>query len=252
MNRWPSVLWIVRHGESAAMLASHAATTAGHHRVALNARDMDTGLSVAGAAQAHALGGWFAAQDTAARPDIILTSPYQRATDTVAAFRSAGGTAPDIRILTDERLRERELGILDGLTWEGVKALHPDQATQRDLLGKFYHRPPGGENWCDVILRLRGAMDTVSLHHAEKRVLIVAHQVVVLCLRYLLENMTEADILGIDAEGDVLNCSVTEYAYRAEDGTTGRLDLERYNFVAPMEQGGAPVTAEPSLTEDVR
>ena len=78
-------------------------------------------------------------------------------------------------------------------------------------MGKFYHRPPGGESWCDVILRLRSALDTISLHHSGCRVLIVGHQVVVLCLRYLLENMTEQKILEIDAEGDVANCSVTEY-----------------------------------------
>ena len=41
--------------------------------------------------------------------------------------------------------------------------------------------------------------------------LIVAHQVVVLCMRYLLENLDEAQILAIDAEGDVANCAVTEY-----------------------------------------
>jgi broad specificity phosphatase PhoE len=49
-------------------------------------------------------------------------------------------------------------------------------------------------------------VDTISLHHSGKRVLIVAHQVVVLCLRYLLENMDEDKILRIDAEGDVANC----------------------------------------------
>ena len=235
MSRWPSVLWIVRHGESAAMLASHAATSAGHHRVALNARDMDTGLSVAGAAQAHALGSWFAEQDEGARPDIVLTSPYQRATDTVAALRSAGGTAPDVRILTDERLRERELGILDGLTWEGVKALHPEQAAQRGLLGKFYHRPPGGENWCDVILRLRGVIDRISLHHAGARVMIVAHECVIFCLRYVLEELDEAGVLAIDAAGDVANCALTEY----RSGEAG-LVLTRFNDTAPL--GDATVT----------
>jgi ribonuclease H / adenosylcobalamin/alpha-ribazole phosphatase len=235
VSRWPSVLWIVRHGESAAMLASHAATSAGHHRVALNARDMDTGLSVAGAAQAHALGQWFAAQPDSARPDIVLTSPYQRATDTVAALQSAGGTAPGVRILTDERLRERELGILDGLTWEGVKALHPEQAEQRTLLGKFYHRPPGGENWCDVILRLRGVIDRISLHHAGARVMIVAHECVIFCLRYVLEELDEAQVLAIDAAGDIANCALTEY----RSGPTG-LALSRFNDTAPLE--GAPVT----------
>jgi ribonuclease H / adenosylcobalamin/alpha-ribazole phosphatase len=238
MSRWPSVLWIVRHGESAAMLANHAATSAGQHRVALNARDMDTGLSVTGAAQAHALGSWFATLDAHARPDVILTSPYQRATDTVAALRSAGGTTPSVRILTDERLRERELGILDGLTWEGVKALHPDQAQQRELLGKFYHRPPGGENWCDVILRLRGVIDRISLHHVGARVMIVAHECVIFCLRYVLEDLDEAAVLSIDAAGDIANCALTEYHAGAEG-----LILTRFNDTTPLTGTGATITA---------
>lgn len=237
--RWPSVLWIVRHGESAAMLASHAASTAGAHRIALNARDMDTGLSVAGAAQAHALGRWFAAQDE--RPDVLLTSPYERARDTASAFHAAGGMAPDARIFSDERLRERELGILDGLTWEGVKALHPAQAEQRELLGKFYHRPPGGENWCDVILRLRGVIDRLSLHHAGCRVMIVAHECVIFCLRYVLEDMDEAQVLAIDARGDIANCALTEY--RHQDGLG--LVLSRFNDTASLDTSDARVTRAP-------
>ena len=75
---------------------------------------------------------------------------------------------------------------MDRLTRTGIEQLHPEQAEFRKLLGKFYHRPPGGESWCDVILRLRSALDTISLHHSGCRVLIVGHQVVVLCMRYLL------------------------------------------------------------------
>jgi broad specificity phosphatase PhoE len=227
--RWPSVLWIVRHGESAAMLANAAATQAGHHRITLNARDMDTGLSVTGAAQAHALGKWFAAEGE--HPDIILTSPYQRAHDTATALGLPGAA-----ILTDERLRERELGVLDGLTWEGVKALHPEQAAQRELLGKFYHRPPGGENWCDVIQRLRGVIDRVVLHHADARVLIVAHECVIFCLRYVLEELDEAQVLAIDAAGDVANCALTEYRHKPDQG----LVLTRFNDTTPLS--GATIT----------
>jgi hypothetical protein len=76
-------------------------------------------------------------------------------------------------------------------------------------------------------------------------VLIVGHQVVVLCLRYLLENMTEQEILAIDAEGDVANCSVTEYRLDPSIGEHGQLALHCYNFVAPLEEAGAPVTSEP-------
>ena len=57
----------------------------------------------------------------------------------------------------DERLREKEFGILDGLTTLGIRNGFPEQADFRKILGKFYHRPPGGESWCDVILRLRSA-----------------------------------------------------------------------------------------------
>ena len=54
-----------------------------------------------------------------------------------------------------------------------------------------------------MILRLRSALDTISLHHADRRVLIVCHQVVVLCLRYILEELDEAQDPGIDKDGEV-------------------------------------------------
>jgi broad specificity phosphatase PhoE len=103
----------------------------------------------------------------------------------------------------DERLREKEFGMLDRLTATGIKTLHPEQAESRRHFGKFYYRPPSGESWCDVILRLRSALDTISLHHAGRRVLVLTHQVVVLCFRYLLEDLTEEQLLNIDREGDV-------------------------------------------------
>ena len=96
-----------------------------------------------------------------------------------------------------------------------------------------------------MILRLRSALDTLSLHHAGQRVLIVGHQVVVLCLRYLLESLDEEEILAIDAAADVANCSVTEYVFDANAGDGGDLSLARYNFTAPLERAGAPVTSAP-------
>jgi probable phosphoglycerate mutase len=92
-----------------------------------------------------------------------------------------------------------------------------------------------------VSLRLRSVLDTVCLHHCRKRVLVVAHQVVVLCMRYLLENLDETKILAIDAEGDVANCAVTEYGLDSSQ----TLKLIKYNFVAPLEREGAPITSAP-------
>ncbi|RZI69856.1 MAG: histidine phosphatase family protein [Pseudomonas sp.] len=242
-QRWPERLWIVRHGESSGNVARDMAHAARLPQIDTLGRDVDVPLSSRGQTQAAALGRWFA--DQSIRPNVVLASPYLRARQTAELMHAAGGVdaAPGDFIL-DERLREKEFGILDRLTRYGIEAQHPDQAEMRRILGKFYHRPPGGESWCDVILRLRGALDTISLHHAGARVLIVAHQVVVLCLRYLLEQMTEEQILAVDSKGDVVNCSVTEYGYDPNAGPHGGLVLQAYNFTVPLEVEGAPVTAE--------
>ncbi|WP_420822430.1 histidine phosphatase family protein [Sphingomonas crocodyli] len=244
-QRWPARLWLVRHGQSAGNVARDAADDAGHDRIAIEGRDVDVPLSDLGREQADALGRWFAANPAEERPDIIIASPYLRAMETAKLFRAAGGADEDEPICCDERLREKEFGILDGLTSLGIRNHLPDQAEFRRILGKFYHRPPGGESWCDVILRLRSLLDTVSLHYAGRRVMIFAHQVVVLCLRYIVENMDERTILTIDAEGDVANCSITEYHFDPTKGRDGNLVLARYNVTAPVEAQAVPVTDDP-------
>ncbi len=237
-QRWPARLWIVRHGESAGNVARDLATNSGADFIEIDHRDVDVPLSDLGREQAASLERWFSGMAPDERPEVILSSPYIRARDTAAALGLG-------RPSTDERLREKEFGILDRLTPRGIETLHPDQFEFRRLLGKFYHRPPGGESWADVILRLRSMLDTISLHHADKRVLIVSHQVVVLCLRYILEEHDEAGILAIDREGDVANCGVTEYEFQPDRVEDCKPSLVRYNFVAPLEAEGTPVITAP-------
>ena len=252
-SRWPERLWIVRHGESAGNVARDAAHAAGLTRIDIEARDVDVPLSELGEAQGIALGRWFGAMAPDERPQIVLTSPYSRARATAALVGRGGGLAADAPpAVVDERLREREFGILDRLTAAGIREFHPEQAEFRRVVGKFYHRPPGGESWCDVILRLRSALDTVSLHYPRKRVLIVGHQVVVLCLRYLLEGLDETALMEIDAKGDVVNCGVTEYRFNRAVAPDGALELVAYNFTAPLEEAGAPVTSAPDAVVAAR
>lgn len=253
MQRWPKQIWIVRHGESYGNVARQAAQRDGLARIDIAERDVDVPLSPLGEQQSTALGRWFAAMEPEERPDVLISSPYRRALQTADFIRVAGGLHPQApRTLMDERLREKEFGILDRLTPAGVAEKFPDQAEFRRLLGKFYHRPPAGESWCDIILRLRSAFDTISLHHSEKRVLIVAHEVVVFCMRYLLENLTEAEILAIDSEGDVVNCGVTEYAFDPAQHGGGGLVLKRFNFTAPLEQQGMRITTAPDIAVAAR
>ena len=247
MQMWPRRLWLVRHGESIGNVAREAAMAAGLTEINIDHRDIDVPLSELGQSQATALGRWFARNRDEGVPQIVLASPYLRASHTAQLIVEHGGLA-DAEFILDERLREKEFGILDRLTTLGIQQKYPDQVRARSLLGKFYHRPPSGESWCDVVLRLRSLMDTVGLHYGGQDVLIVSHQVVVLCLRYLIERLTEEQILAIDRDGDVANCAITEYRFDPHMGRRGDLVLQRYNFVTPLHEDGAPVTAEPSLT----
>ncbi|MDQ3081895.1 MAG: histidine phosphatase family protein [Gemmatimonadota bacterium] len=243
---WPDLLYIVRHGESAGNVAREAAMLAGDHTIDIGTRDVDVPLSDRGEQQSMALGRWFATLPAERQPDVVLTSPYLRARHTAEIIASSAGFSRDrFSLVVDERLREKEFGVLDRLTTIGIKTYHPDQAEFRRILGKFYHRPPGGESWCDVILRLRSAIEMISREYCGERVLLVCHSVVVLCMRYLLEHMTEEQILAVDRENEVANCSVTSYEYDDSAKPRGKLNLKLFNFVAPLEDAGATVTSKP-------
>jgi broad specificity phosphatase PhoE len=239
---WPRRLWIVRHGESSGNVARDAAEGNGLALIDLKSRDADTPLSALGERQGEALAAWFVADGEP--PDVFLTSPFLRSRQTIDTIVAAcGRNIADVQV--DERLREKEFGILDRYTKHGIAAKFPDLAAQRRLVGKFYFRPPGGESWCDVILRLRSVVDELRRDYVGRRVLIVSHQVVVNCFRYLLERMDEREILAIDKESDVPNCGVTEYALKRADGGGERFRLERTNFVVPLLEAGTPVTRAP-------
>ncbi len=242
---WPTHVWLVRHGESAGNVARDAAETAGWPMIQIAERDMDVPLSGLGDQQARALGRWFGAMPAAQAPTVVLTSPYLRAMQTTERFLEAAAPAAAPVVIVDERLREKEFGILDRLTRAGIEARFPEEAKLRAHVGKFYYRPPGGESWCDVILRLRSVLDQIQLRYHGERVLIVAHQVIVLGFRYLLEAMTEAQILEIDRAKDVANCGVTAYDLAADSDPRQGMTLRLYNFVTPLEDAGTTVTASP-------
>jgi broad specificity phosphatase PhoE len=245
---WPKRLWLVRHGQSQGNVARDAAQEAGAAMIDLDLRDVDVPLSDLGHQQAAAAGRWFAALPEGERPEILLSSPYVRALQTASAIGDAGGLAGGSRsTLIDERLREREFGVFDGLTALGIQRQFPTEAAHRAKIGKFYHRPPGGESWADVILRLRSALNTINLQYAGKNVLIVCHQVVVFCIRYILEELTEAQILDVDRQADILNCGICAFDFEPDRLSLCVPRLVLWNHGAPMVEQGTPQTAEPEV-----
>src|SRR3954454_19308382 len=208
----PQRLSVVRHGQSVGNVAAAAAVTAGAELLEITTRDMDTPLSDLGAEQATTLGRWLGQQQTDL-PTRVIASPYLRAQQTARlALAAAGGSLSQLTISTDERLRDRELGTLDGLTVRGIERRFPDLAAQRTRLGKFYQRPPGGEAWTDVLLRLRSLDHTLALGSPDEHVLIFSHDIIVLLFCYLYEDLDEKQVLDLGRTNPVANASVTTFA----------------------------------------
>jgi broad specificity phosphatase PhoE len=201
---------MARHGESIGNVAWRAAEKNEAEEIEIGLRDPDVPLSETGRRQAVALGRRLAAMPPDERPTAVFSSPYVRAAET-ARIALAEIDSPPIHY--DERLRDREAGALYALTWRGVAARFPDEAARKRLTGKFYYRPPGGESWADVALRLRSALSDIERGHPDGRVLVVAHDVVVVLTRYIVEGLTERQALGIQL---VPNGSLTMWS--REDG----------------------------------
>ncbi len=224
-------LVLVRHGESTGNVAHAEAYAAGAEVIDIAERDPDVPLSDLGRQQAAGLGARLAE----APPDSVWCSTYLRAQQTAEiALASAGLT---LRPRVDERLRDRELGVLDRLTGRGIRARYPEEADRRRRWGKFYYRAPGGESWADVALRLRSVLADVEAS-CSGRVLLVCHDAVVLLIRYICEEMDEATVLGISASTAVANASVTRLVATPEGWRMA--DFNDTDHLDPAEQTEHP------------
>ena len=222
-------LWIgaVRHGESTANVAARAAARDGLDLIDVAEREADVPLSELGRRQAESLGRRLAALPAQQRPDLVITSPFLRARQTAEI---AVHDVP-VRLRVDERLRDRDLGILDLHTAEGIRAQFPQEAERRRHHGKFYYRPPGGESWTDVALRVRAVLREIEQDAPGRRVLLVAHDVVVALVRYVLEELDEQVLMERASADPVLNASLSSWVRQAD----GTWTCEAFNDVSHVE-----------------
>ena len=230
----PTELWLVRHGESVANVAATHAESSGAERIDMPLRDADVPLSDTGVRQAKALGRFLLESESP--PDAAFSSPYLRAEQTLlTALQGSGLQLPSS---TDERLRDRELGILDLLTTHGVEVRHPEEAARKRWLGKFYYRPPGGESWADVALRIRSFLNDLVPAPAADRILITTHDAVVTLFVSVCLGMTERELLDFARANPVGNATVT----RLTRATDGAWTLAVFADDEHLRHAGAPIT----------
>jgi len=157
----PSPLYICRHGESA-----------------YNVRGLvggDSSLSPKGIKFSKALGEHIEAGglETSAANLNVWTSTMKRCRETAAEIHGVR------RVVEWRTLREIEVGVCDGLSYEQIKARFPDEYHSRHL-DKLRYRYPRGESYLDVIVRLEPVIFEVE--RCEEPLIIIGHQAVLRCL----------------------------------------------------------------------
>jgi broad specificity phosphatase PhoE len=218
-------LILIRHGESAANVAFPKADAEGLMESGLTGRDTDVELTDRGRAQAEAVGRWLATLPADQLPQVAITSPYLRARETWRiAAETSGLDLPTPT--TDDRLVDRLLGDLEMLTRAAINERFPDEQGRSASVSPYHYRPPGGETFSEIAERLSSFLDDLNGEHAGERVVVVAHDAVVLMMRAVIEGLDWDGVAAVAATGSVRNASITRF-----DGSSGRLDVERYNAV---------------------
>ncbi|MDD5165142.1 MAG: class I tRNA ligase family protein [Candidatus Pacebacteria bacterium] len=100
--------------------------------------------------------------------DLIIASPFIRTQETAKIVQKALGLTDD-QLVTDNRIREIELGEWDGMTLEQLLKVFPLNQS------RFVARPKGGENHADVKTRVGDFLYDVESKYSGKKILIVTH-----------------------------------------------------------------------------
>ncbi|MDP9841317.1 histidine phosphatase family protein [Streptosporangium lutulentum] len=179
----PSTVTAVRHGQSESNAAFDEALSKGVG-IALTRPDGGVSLSPLGREQATELGRRLAGEDP---PDLVLCSPYLRAVQTWELVAAELDASPEVRL--DARFGDHEMGEWSGMNMAAIRERFPEES--ENLRSRMFAgwSPPGGESFPDVADRLREALEESRAEHTGSRVLIVAHDSVVLILRHVIEGV---------------------------------------------------------------
>lgn len=223
----PKRLYVVRHARSLANEALEQAEHSGADTFELPMPEHLAPIVEIGETQVRHLAKWMGSLPDEHKPTRVVSSTHVRTRQTAAGLVEHGGL--DVEVSFDERLIEKKWGVIGGLTRGGYHRLFPEEAERRKRLGEFRYRPAkGGESLRDVGKRLKPAMKHHLEQHADENLVIVTHSQVILVMRKLLENLTEAEAAHLDESKKIPNCSVCVYVRKGN-----KLVLEHEYFVAP-------------------
>ena len=188
---------------------------------------LDSELTDKGVAQARALAQRLARESFMA----LYSSDLGRAVHTARMITAVTGH----EIVPDIRLRERHLGIFQGLSGDDIKDKHPAEYHLHRTVGPDYVIP-GGESVRQQVARNVNCLDEIALKHPGEKVVVVTHGGVVSGMfRHALN-------IPLDAPRrfEFVNAGLNVFAY--EDG---HWILRTWGDVSHLDPGAATEGDDP-------
>jgi len=127
---------------------------------------LDSRLTARGVQQAKAVGTRLAGIQF----DELYSSDLGRAVQTAEIIGAKCGKP----VRLDAGLRERHMGLFQGLTWEEIREKFPKERESYDRFG-FYDAVPGGESSLQRMDRSAQVLTAIAERHSEQTVVVVTH-----------------------------------------------------------------------------
>lgn len=220
----PIDLVLVRHGQSEGNFAKRLAEAGDNSAYTQEFLDRHTSsfrLTELGRQQAARAGEFLKSEFFANGIgfDRYVTSEYTRAMETAGCLQ-----LPNAEWLCDFYLTERDWGELDHYAQNEREARFGSDLRRREV-EPFFWRPPNGESFAQLGLRVDRVLHTLHRECGDKRVILVCHGEVMRAFQVRLERMSQVRfkelIFSERHEDRIHNCQVLHYTRR--DPATGKL-----------------------------
>jgi probable phosphoglycerate mutase len=190
----PTTIYFVRHGETILTPTRKFSGTGA----------LDPELTADGLAQAARV----AEEVAKLEPEVLISSPLQRARQTADAIAKSTG----LKVIDDKDWYELSFGSWDGKSIEEVKAEDPDD--YQAWLNSSAYRPGGGESYDEARIRIEAAIDKVVAEYPGKKVVVVTHNGVIKSAANIAIGGPNDGVFHMDATP----CSISSISIWPSDG----------------------------------
>jgi len=234
----PIDMFLVRHGESEGNAAKRRSEAGDHSVFTQEFRERHNSsfrLSEKGREQADLAGNYICHALISPAIDRYYVSSYLRAIETAARLG-----IPNAQWRIDPYITERDWGDLDNLPEDERQEKFGAELIKREV-EPFFWRPPNGEHFNALCLRIDRFLDTLHRECSDKRVVVVCHGEVMRAFQVRLERLSQEEFrrrtFSTNPSDRIHHCQIAHYTRRDPDTESIRPYCGWTRWVRPAEEG---------------